>query len=86
MAEFREAIRQFLSLHCVQCDRVLICSECDAPITYVRALLLIHDADQCVTSGDQVWHFPVPYCPRCESKPDANGCVHLLRTQDPKAS
>lgn len=89
LAEFRESIRQFLNLHCVQCDRKLVCSECDAPIEYFATLLSIHDmefTDACVTLDDQTWHFAVPYCPRCEVRPNAQGCVHLPHTLFPKAS
>ena len=89
LAEFREAIRQFLSLRCVQCDRMLRCSDCQAPIEYYRALLFIHDeafSGSCVALQDQQWHFAVPYCPRCELKPDARGCVHLPMSQSARAS
>jgi hypothetical protein len=89
LAEFREAIRQFLNLRCVQCDRRLVCSECDAPIEYFGTLLSIHDlavTDACVSLHDQAWHFAVPYCSRCEVKPNARGCVHLPHTGFSKAS
>jgi len=88
LAEFREAIRQFLSLHCSQCNRALICSKCEAPIAYLQALLLIHEdsfTEDCVSLQDQKWNFAVPYCPQCELKPDAQGCVHLPRTQSQRA-
>jgi hypothetical protein len=89
LAEFREAIRQFLSLHRISCDRRLACSECDSPIEYLGTLLSIHDiefTDACVTLDDQTSHFSVPYCPRCEIKPNEQGCVHLPHTLVPKAS
>jgi hypothetical protein len=88
LAEFREAIRQFLNLRCIQCDRKLVCSECDAPIEYFGTLLSIHDVeftDACITLEHQAWHFAVPYCPRCEVKPNAHGCVHLPYALFPKA-
>jgi len=79
-AEFREAIQQFLNLHCIQCDKRLVCAECDAPIEYLGTLLSIHYIEftgECAILNDQTWHFSVPYCPHCEGKPNAQGCVHL---------
>jgi hypothetical protein len=89
LAEFREAIRQFLNVRCLQCDKTLVCTRCEAPIAYLQALLSIHDdafADACVSLQDEEWHFAVPYCPRCELKPDAHGCVHLPHTQSQRVA
>jgi hypothetical protein len=52
-------------------------------------LLSIHDVaftEACVSLHDQKWHFAVPYCPRCELKPDEHGCLHLPHALFSKAS
>ena len=89
LAEFREAIRQFLSLHCISCDRRLACPNA------IRRSSISARCYRFTTSNSQMrasrWMirrgiFSVPYCPRCEIKPNEQGCVHLPHTLVPKAS
>jgi hypothetical protein len=89
LAEFREAMKQFLSVCCLQRDRTLVCPECESRIAYRRTSVSIHDSsfgDRCVSSNWWTWSLCLPYCPRCEERPDAHGCLHLPITQFSRAS
>jgi hypothetical protein len=44
LAEFRDPMKQFLSVRCFQRDRTLVCPECESRIAYRRTSISIHDS------------------------------------------
>ena len=84
LAEFREAMKLFLSARCLERNRVLFCADCESPISHCRTCLSIHDeavGNRCVGSETRQWNVLLPYCPRCEQRPLAQGCLHLPLTE-----
>ena len=84
LAEFRDAMKLFLSTQCLEREKRLLCADCEAPIEHCQTCVSIHDVafgDKCVASKPRHWTLLVPYCPRCESKPIAQGCLHLPLTE-----
>ena len=80
MSDFRATLKKFLDVSCLERDRSLICSKCDAELKYRQATLSIHDStfeDVCIGPPDSVWRFSIPYCPQCEQTPSERGCLHF---------
>jgi hypothetical protein len=81
-SEFSQSLKDFLIHSCILSHHSLYCAICGAPIVYVRAALLLHDA-ACPACGsvdttveNRAWNTMVPYCPNCEEKPAQRGCLH----------
>jgi hypothetical protein len=56
----------------------LRCPTCDDTISFASTTLSIHSAEFPTCAGQgRVWPFSVPYCARCEPKPEPFGCIHL---------
>src|SRR6516225_3071000 len=77
---------KWLEEHCVSDDVVdgrsvpLRCKTCGEPPKTVCAYVSVHDpqfGDECVGSG-KVLRPRIPYCPRCEVRPEESGCFHDL--------
>jgi hypothetical protein len=87
-AEFSDSLKRFLDTCCVLCGESLCCTTCGTPILHVRAALSIHNsaAGDCGGQDERVWTTVVPYCPRCEEKPERRGCLHFTPGVFPKAS
>jgi len=56
----------------------LICKHCKSRITMEPVMVPLHEAelDRCVETGN-VQFMRLPYCPRCENPPNADGCIHV---------
>jgi hypothetical protein len=55
------------------------CLNCGSRIMSHTVFFSIHDAafhDLCAGPGDVV-RLGIPYCPKCEPKPDESGCIHI---------
>jgi hypothetical protein len=73
--------------HCVpvevpdgQKGSALRCKTCNKPAKMVRAYAPVHDprfGDACVASW-KVLRPAIPFCPRCEVRPEESGCFHDL--------
>jgi len=70
----------FLNLRCVSegPSGGLLCRDCHTKIKMVTATIEIHDLnpDACEGSGE-TFEAGIPYCPKCEKRPVALGCVHV---------
>jgi hypothetical protein len=83
MEEFFDARLKFVQSCATQGEYVL-CPKCSQPLEFVSAWLSIHDArfPECAGWG-KVCRAVIPYCPRCEEKPDDRGCLHASPLRDP---
>jgi hypothetical protein len=77
-SEYADALKHFLDDFCLPNGNALHCRKCGASIRHIRATLTIHNSTcgGCDTLGPSSWNTVVPYCPKCEAKPDRRGCLH----------
>lgn len=87
-SEFSDSLKHFLDACCVLRGSTLCCAICGASILHVRATLSIHTLAYggCEVLEQGVWNTMIPYCPRCEEKPEQRGCLYLSSMVLPKAA
>jgi len=87
-SEFSDSLKHFLDACCVLHGNTLCCTTCGTPILHVRTALSIHSWAHggCKEQKQRVWNIAIPYCPRCEDKPQERGCLYLSMMAFPKAS
>lgn len=78
--DFSDSLKHFLDDCCVLRANTLSSAVCGTPILHVRARLSIHTSvgGGCEGLGPSVWSTVVPYCPGCETKPEAIWCLHFF--------
>jgi hypothetical protein len=79
-AQFSQSLHEFLDHQCFLLAKRLCCSKCGSSIVHSRVALSIHDSafHSASTAFDKgAWIMTLPYCPRCEEKPEQRGCVHV---------
>ena len=56
-----------------------VCKECDVQILFVKAHIDVHvrAADQSCKGPGMTGAAQIPYCPRCEERPNEIGCIHV---------
>lgn len=46
------------------------CNKCNSEIQQTTGYASVHDGPGNMSGGGTVLHYPVPYCPKCEGKPE----------------
>ena len=73
---------QWIADHCVTDGEDQRCHICNTKVEIVGVYFSIHDArfDEC-GGGGKVMHLAVPFCPRCESRPEDRACSTSSRSR-----
>lgn len=75
-----EFVREYVKAHAGQIvkDRNIRCRECETVIERVPVTLSIHHEEifSCTGPGT-VLTIVIPFCPKCEQRPDGSGCLHV---------
>jgi hypothetical protein len=73
-AERRDA---WIAEHCVTDGEFQNCRTCGGRVEILGAYMSLHDPrfPGCVGRG-KVLRLVVPFCPKCEPRPDESGCIH----------
>ena len=80
--EFAAERMDWIKQKCVTDGALQRCKECGVVIEIVPAFISMHDArfETCAGPGT-VMRLAIPYCPKCEDKPENYGCVHEVPTR-----
>jgi hypothetical protein len=69
---------QWIREHCRTSGNSQLCKTCATPVELVFVFFSIHDArftDMCAGAG-AVMRLAVPFCPKCEARPEEFSCLH----------
>jgi hypothetical protein len=78
LLEFALKRNEWVKAHCLTDGDRQLCVNCKTPIEIISAYISIHDArfgNHCAGPG-AVIRLVVPFCPKCEAKPQERGCLH----------
>lgn len=75
--EFAAERKKWIEENCVTDGDLQRCKKCNAAMEIVPAFISMHDArfEQC-TGGGVALRLAIPFCPKCETKPEDHGCFH----------
>lgn len=77
--EFGDQREQWIADHCVADGVYRRCRNCNTKVENIGVYFSIHYArlDICAGAG-RILRLAVPFCPRCESRPEDCSCLHEL--------
>lgn len=85
LSDFAESRMKWIEDHYIattENSEPMLCRECGTAIEVIGARMSIHDArfaGMCAGPGAVVV-VAIPWCPKCETKPEDHGCFHEFPT------